>query len=342
MNQIIQLGTGTRPRIHIIAEMACSHEGRPDLARMIIDGAGQAGADAIQFQVWVLREMMVPHHPDFERVSRIEMSRPQWTELAAYVHERYPQMQIIACVYERSSVDFCESLGVGAYKLHAADLSNPYLVRYVASTGRRIDLSVGASTIDEISTAIDWIRSTSNSEIWLMYGLQNFPTPTDAIRLRYMIQLKDLFGLPLGYQDHSDGSSEAAFWLPAAAVGMGADILEKHITHDRSFRGVDHEAALNPDEFARFVGMVRTIEGAMGSIGPRPFSPDEVKYRKYSKKSLVASRDLPEGTVLSEDDLTFMKAETLGLPPDQEVRLLGKTVRHPIARYHLVTEEDLS
>ena len=333
---------GALDRIYIIAEMACSHEGDPMLARKIIDGAGQAGADAIQFQIWSLADMVVPHHPDYEKLTKIELSRQEWADLAAYVRDGYPEIQIIACVYERSSVDFAESINVDAYKLHSADLSNPYLVKYVADMGKRIDLSVGASTLDEVQTAIEWIKSTSSPEIWLMYGYQNFPTPTDEVHLRYVMKLKQLFELPVGYQDHSDADTEAALWLPAAALGMGVDILEKHITHDRSFKGIDHEAALNPDEFARFVQMVRTIEGAMGISTPKPFSTEELKYRKYAKKSLVASRDLPAGTVISDQDLTFMRADDLGLPPDQSWRLIGKTTQRPIARYHLVQEEDVA
>jgi len=156
-----------------------------------------------------------------------------------------------------------------------------------------------------------------------------------------MMKLKQLFELPIGYQDHSDAETEAAFWLPAAALGMGVDILEKHITHDRSLKGIDYEAALNPDEFARFVQMVRTIEGAMGISIPKPFSKEELKYRKYAKKSLVASRDLPAGSVISDEDLTFMRAAEMGLPPDQSTRLIGKQTRRFIARYHLVREEDV-
>lgn len=332
---------GPGKKIVVIAEMACSHEGDPALARKIIDGAGAAGADAIQFQIWLARDMMVPQHPAFATLNRIELSRQAWSELAAYVRQNYPQLQIIACVYERASVNFAETLGVDAYKLHSADLSNPYLVQYVAETGKRIDLSVGASSLEEIRSAVEWIRASSASEIWMMYGYQSFPTPTDAIHLDYMLKLRELFELPVGYQDHSDGSAPAAFWLPAAAAGMGVDILEKHITHDRACKGIDHEAALNPDEFARFVAMVREIEAAKGSAVPRAFSAEELKYRKYSKKSLVAARDLAAGTEISEGDLLFMRAEELGLPPDQAARLVGKSLRREIPAYHLVLEEDV-
>ena|SRR5689334_37634 len=325
-------------RTHIIAEMACSHEGDPALARKIIDGAGAAGADSIQFQIWSLKDTVVPHHPDYQMLTRIELSRDVWRELANYVREKFPAMQIIACVYERSSVDFAQSLAVDAYKIHSADLSNPVLIKYVAQTNKRIDLSVGASTTGEMQSALEWIDSR---DTWLMYGYQGFPTPTDAINLNYMMKLKQLFELPVGYQDHSDANLPAAFWLPAAALGMGVDVLEKHITHDRSYKGIDHEAALNPDEFARFVEMVREIEAARGHSTPRAFSAEEVKYRKYSKKSLVAARDLAEGHVIAAADLLFMRADSLGLTPDQAEQLVGRKIRRPVAAYHLVTEDDL-
>ncbi|HKO60668.1 MAG TPA: N-acetylneuraminate synthase family protein [Pyrinomonadaceae bacterium] len=333
---------------YIIAEMACSHEGDPGLARKIIDGAGAARADAIQFQIWSLKDMVVPNHPDYPVLQRIELSRSAWTELSHYVRTSNPQLQIIACVYETGSVDFCEELGVDAYKIHSADLSNPSLLSYVARTGKRIDLSVGASTIDEIQAALECIRESLETErgrqpnVWLMYGYQGFPTPTDAINLDYMLKLRELFELPIGYQDHSAGDSDAAFWLPAAAVGMGVNILEKHITHDRSFKGIDHQAALNPDEFLKFVEMVREIERARGCRTPRPFSPEEMKYRKYSKKSMVARRDLPSGAVLTENDLLFMRAIDLGLPPDQAKRVTGRTTKREIKSYDLILEEDLA
>jgi sialic acid synthase SpsE len=326
----------------VIAEMACSHEGDPALARAIIDGAGQAGADAVQFQIWRIEGVLVPQHHDYAKVARLELSERQWSDLAAYARQRHPHMQIIACVQDHRSIDFCEGLNVDAYKLHSSDLSNPSIVKHVARSGRRIDLSVGASTLGEIQTALEWIREESGGQVWMMYGYQRFPTPTDAIHLRYMMQLRELFALPIGYQDHSAGGSDAAFWLPAAAVGMGVDIVEKHITHDRSKKGIDHEAALNPDEFARFVEMVRQIGAALGIAVPRPFSAEETEYRKYCKKSLVAVGDLPAGTRLAEEHLSPLRAEGLGLPPDQLHRLLGRTTCRKIAAYELVREEDVT
>jgi sialic acid synthase SpsE len=286
--------------------------------------------------------MMVPQHPEYKSVSSIEMSPDEWSALADYSRKHYPGMEIIACVYERSSVDFCEKINIDAYKIHSADLSNPYLVEYAAGTGKRIDLSVGASTLEEIQTALEWIQSTSDSLVWLMYGYQNFPTKPDEIHLDYIKTLRESFNLPIGYQDHSDAESDAAYWLPAYAMGLGISIQEKHITHDRSLKGFDHEAALNPDEFALFVQMIRTIEGAKGISTPRPFSEEELKYRKYAKKSLVAADDLSAGHVISKSDLAFMRAEELGLPPDQGKRLIGKKTKHKINKFQIITEDDIA
>ena len=328
-------------RTYVIAEMACSHEGDPGLARQIIDGAGAAGANAIQFQIWQLEDMMVGHHPAFGDVKKLELTRLDWRELAHYVRARWPDMAIIACVYEQASVDFAESLVVDAYKLHSADLSNPTLVDYVAATKRRIDLSIGASTISEIDAALGWIRGASDSDVWLMYGYQAFPTPTDAIDLALMIKLRELFELPVGYQDHTAAELGGAFWLPAAAIGMGADIVEKHITHDRALAGADHEAALNPSEFGDFVEMVREIEIARGSGVPRPFNAEEERYRVYSKKSLVARHLLPAGATLGEGDVVALRGPELGLPPARLSELLGRRLKSDIQSQHLIGLDDV-
>jgi len=334
--------TDAPARSYVIAEMACSHEGDESLAVRIIDAAGEAGADAVQFQMWTAAEIVVAQHPDIALLNRLELSRDTWRRLAGHVRSRWPAMQIVACVYEPGSADFALTLGVDAFKLHTADLSNPLLVRHVAAFGRRIDLSVGSSTLDEIADAIGWIRAASTPPIWLMYGYQNFPTRIDDVHLRFMATLQERFGLPVGYQDHTDADDPAAFWIPAAALGLGIRILEKHLTHDRSKKGVDHQAALNPDEFVRFVRMARAIDTALGAGAPRPFSDDEQRYRRYSKKSIVAGRALDQGHVVTTADVAFLRADTLGLPPADLPRLVGRTLRHPIARHAVITEADVA
>jgi len=326
---------------YVIAEMACSHDGNADLAKRIIDGAGDAGAHAIQFQIWILADMVVAHHPSYSILQSLELSPDTWKELATYTRQRYPAMDIIACVSESSSVELSEDLGAHAYKIHAGDLSNHVLLQQVARTGKRIDLCVGASTQDEIQAALTSIHGAAASEVWLMYGYQVFPTPTHAIHLRYMQTLIDKFGLRVGYQDHSDAEAEAAFYLPAVAMGLGINVQEKHITHDRSAKGADHQSALNPSEFKRFVDMIRDIDKALGLANQREFSAQESEYRRYSKKSLVAARNLPVGHRLEGRDLLAMRADRIGVPPDEGSRLNGRVLRRAISAQHLIAEEDV-
>jgi N,N'-diacetyllegionaminate synthase len=325
----------------IIAEMACSHDGSIELAKKIIDGAINANADAIQFQIWKHQDIVVPDHPDIDLLLKVELSYENWNTLADYVRYKDPNMEIIACVYDSDSAEFANNICVDAYKIHTADLSNPFFIKEVAAYGKRIDLSVGASTYSEITDAISWINDTSDSEIWLMYGKQLFPTmPSDA-EIMQAVSIANVFELSLGYQDHSDADSKEAFFLPIAARGAGICIQEKHITHDRSLKGADHQAALNPDEFEEFVKAIRTIDLALGDGKPHPFSDAEKKYRIYSKKSLVAKKSLSKGAIIKRSDIVALRTKDLGLPPDCIDLIIGKTLLNSIEAFSLVKHEDV-
>jgi N,N'-diacetyllegionaminate synthase len=326
----------------VIAEMACSHEGDPNLAISIIDAAGIADADAIQFQIYKRDERAIKSRSDWDVLGQVEFSENTWKKLAKYSRDRYPKMEIIACIYECQSVDLSCEIGVDAFKIHSADLSNPQLLKYVCQTGKRIDLSTGASTLDEVEEAITTIENYSTVDIWLMFGIQNFPTPTHAARLKYLQTLKQHFGKPVGYQDHTDANYPSGFWLPAASMGLGIEILEKHITHDRSKRGVDSAAALNPDEFKLFVEMVRVLDEAIGDGLSKPFSEEELKYRRYVKKSCVTSVPLPKGTRLHNKYIKFMFAEEPGIPPNRLHHYVGKRVNRDIESYEAIFEQDFS
>lgn len=325
----------------VVAEMACSHEGDPVLARRIIDGASKAGANAIQLQIWSLIHMMAPQRKEYDLLQRLELSHDEWSDLVKYIRETHLEMQVYVCVYEHASIEFIDNLDIDGYKLNTSDLSNPLVLDKVASTRKPINLSVGASTIEEISSAIERIQNISDSPITLMYGHQSFPTKSENVHMSFIQTLRKEFELPIGYQDHCGADNDSAFWLPAASMGMDVDMLEKHITHDRSQKGVDHESALNPDEFVKFVEMVRIIDEAKGLSIPRPFTADEIKYREFQKKSIVASRDLNKGTVLTSDDLNFMRAETLGYSPAEIDSIIGKVLVRDVEAFQSLEEGDI-
>ena len=174
----------------IIAEMACSHEGDIDLAKKIIDAAAFAKSDVIQLQVWSLQYMMSPQRSEYDLLRKIEFSKQEWTQLVSYSRENYPDMLVYVCVYEHSTIDFIDGLGVDGYKLNSSDLSNPLVLNKVA---KPINLSVGASTVTEIQTAVALINSISEAPITLMYGHQSFPTLPENVNLSYMKKLENLF-----------------------------------------------------------------------------------------------------------------------------------------------------
>jgi N,N'-diacetyllegionaminate synthase len=285
---------------------------------------------------------MSPASAQYPMLSDIELSHTDWKHLIEYSKTKYPKMEVLAFVAEHKSIPFIDSLSIDGYKLSSSDLSNPIMLEAVAQTQKKIHLSVGASTLVEIQLAVENVMRISSSKIALMYGYQNFPTRNDDVHLNYMNKLRQMFELPVGYQDHSDADTPLAFWLPAAAVGFDCDILEKHITHDRSFKGIDHESALNPTEFKNFIEMVKSIDEAKGKSTPRRFSSDEERYRKLFKKSIVASRAIRKGSVITADDMLFLRSENLGLAPNMIGLLLGKRLKININRYNLIQEKDLA
>ena len=326
----------------IVAEMACSHEGDLNLAKKIIDKAAEAKADAIQLQIWSLDNMMSPLRKEYELLKNIQFTKEQWTEIVSYSRKTHSELKIYVCVYEHSTIDFIDSLKIDGYKLNSSDLSNPLVLDKVALKNKPINLSVGASTILEIENAIKRIRDISNSKITLMYGFQNFPTKPENVHMNFMNKLTEHFKLPVGYQDHCDADHDSGFWLPAATLGMNVSILEKHITHDRSKRGLDHESALNPLEFVKFVEMVRCIEGAKGTSDVRPFTKEELKYREFQKKSIVVTKDMKKGSILNLNDISFIRAEKLGFAPDKLEMIIGKKLLKDKFAFDAIYKDDIA
>ena len=325
----------------IIAEMACSHEGDAALAKAIITAAARARANIIQLQIWNAEKMMSPAREDFQLIKDLELSEDTWQELVDFSRENFPELEIYVCVYEHATIPFIERLGVDGYKINSSDLSNPLVLELVARTGKPVNLSVGASKIGEIQDAIDILNQFNSGKITLMYGHQSFPTKPENVHMSYMKKLSHLFNLDVGYQDHCDADHPSAYWLPAAALGLGVNVMEKHITHNRALKGIDHESALNPDEFIDFVDMIRVIDKALGSDLPRGLSAEEIRYRTFQKKSIVAGRKIKCGEILSEADILFLRAEELGEMPSSAEQLLGKQLNRDIDAYELIKRGDV-
>ncbi|MFH1582027.1 MAG: N-acetylneuraminate synthase family protein [Pseudomonadota bacterium] len=324
--------------VFVIAEMACAHNGNLDSALRLVDVAVEAGADAVQLQIFSVKDYIVPHHPIIDLIRKLEMKPQEWYQVMKRVKDC--GIALFVAAYDRPSVDLSIENGVDAFKIHSADLSNPYLTEYIAAKGKPITLSTGASTIEEIEEGINFIKGAGCSKIILMHGYQSFPTKIEEANLRFADYLKGRFGLPIGYQDHTDGDDPMAVILPLVAAGLGVDVLEKHFNLDRKEKGVDYQSSLNPDELKHFIGYLRSIEKSFGRSEPGPFTADEEKYRKSCKKSVVASRDIEAGGEISQVDLLFMRS-TPGLPPTEMKQLIGRKTKRLINKYENLLVEDV-
>lgn len=324
--------------VYVIAEMACAHDGDMEKAKWLIDVAVSAKADAVQLQFFSVKDLMTPNHEMYELLTKIEFSAEEWKEI--YHYARQFDIHIFACTYDVPSGELAIRLGVDGIKVNSSDLSNPDLLELIAGSRIPFTLGTGASTIEEIAQAVDTLVRHGGDQIIMMHGVQNFPTNIQDANLNKIKMLKRLFPFPVGYQDHTDASHPFSRVIDLLAIGAGARVIEKHITLDRSEKGTDYEAAVEPQELKEFVQMIRNAEYAMGSNRIVPLSENEKEYRRFQKKSIVAHCDIRKGQIVERDMIAFMRSKP-GLSPVQADRVIGKMARRKIKRFEKITTSDL-
>ena len=336
----------------IIAEMAWSHDGSVENARKIIKAASDAKADAIKFHITSLEDYMVPQYGSgkgrvsagkeerriYDYLESINLDRKAWEDLFVYAKKR--GLLICAMCNDLPSFQFVSKLDPDIYDIHSSCLSDEEFIKEVAKEVKPVFLGIGGSTLGEIEKAIFWIRETGNNGIALMYGFQSYPTRLEDMHLRYIQSLKQMFSLPVGFADHTDGGSELALITPLVALPFGANIIEKHVTYDRSARGVDFESALDPGDLKKLVQLVREVEKAFGSASVRPFSEEELKYRHVSKKRTVAKKDIKKHEKITKDKITFKRSDE-GVYPEESRFLMGRIAKRDIKKDEGLTWEKI-
>jgi len=336
MNKQLCFGNG---KTYVVAEMACAHDGHLDRARSIINAAAQSKADAVQFQIFTVSNLISPLSPSFEQSMKLEIPSGAWPML--FDHVRSLNLDIWATIFDEASLSIACECGADVIKIHSSDLSNPGLLKQAAFVGRPLALSVGGSLPEEIDRAVNFLRKNGACEILLIHGFQAFPTKPYDSHLRFIQTLKSTYGCPVGYQDHTDGGSPLATALPLAAIGFGAVVLEKHLTDDRSRKGIDYESSLGPDEFAHFVELVRTIDEAAGDGSVRPLSVAELEYRRRMKKSAVLASSVKKGDLITKEKLRFMRSGT-GISPWDAQTIIGGVAVHDMEAYTSLLTGDVS
>ena len=303
----------------IIAEAGVNHNGDVDLAKKLVDIAKEAGSDGVKFQLYRPEEQVSRSAPTAEYQSESTGSRNMLDMARAYdlpwdahrdiaAHCRKVGIIYMASCFDQSAVDFLMSLGGDCIKVGSGEITNYPLLAYMSATGKPILLSTGMSTLQDVAGAVEHIRAHGDSEILLLHCVSNYPADPATINLRTMQALAQAFGVPVGFSDHTLGSTVAI-----AAVGAGVCMVEKHFTLDKTLAGPDHAMSLNPQELHNFVTAIRTAESAMGN-GVKQLLPREKNVQIAARRSLVSAQFIRSGEKLDGTNVTLKRPAT-GIDP---------------------------
>lgn len=317
-------------KVFIIAEAGVNHNGSMDLARKLVDAAAVAGADAVKFQTFRTGSLVRRDAPkagyqkmttaaeesQFDMIRKLELDADAHRELMDHCRRR--DILFLSSPFDLESIDLLDTLGLEMFKIPSGEITNlPYL-RRISRLGKRIVLSTGMATLAEVAAALDVLiaAGAKKESVTLLHCNTEYPTPMADVNLRAMATLKKTFGMPVGYSDHTLGIE-----IPIAAVALGASVIEKHFTLDRTLDGPDHKASLEPEELAAMVKAIRNVNAALGN-GIKVPSPSETRNIPIARKSIVAARAIRRGELFSEDNLTT-KRPAQGLSPMLWDTLIG-------------------
>ena len=296
----------SKNKITLIAEIANAHEGKPTLTKKLIDAAAENNADIIKFQIFTATELLERNHENFKLFKKLEMSSSQWTKLIKYA--KYKKLKVFVDVFGIKSAKMAHKLEVDGYKIHTSDITNPALLDFFSKLHKPILLSTAAVTISEISHALEKL-SLVKKEIILMHGFQGYPTQITDLNLSRICELKNQFCLPVGIMAHVSGDSKLSLVAPLIGISLGAIVVEKHLTLDRSLKGTDHFSSLNPSEFKNLASLINLTKKSLGQ-DKIIFSKNEIQYRLKHKKNTVAKKSIKKGMKLHESLFDYKRTLT--------------------------------
>ena len=316
----------------VIAEAGVNHDGDLAKALALVDAAAAAGADVVKFQTFKASALATAAAPraeyqvrqtgttdsQQEMLRRLELDASAHETLVAHCATR--RIAFLSTAFDDESLDLLLGLGMPYHKVPSGEITNLPMLRRIGAVGRRVLLSTGMATLGEIEAAVDALEraGTPRGLITILHCTTDYPASIDDVNLRALPALAAAFGTAVGYSDHTAGIDVAT-----AAVALGASVIEKHLTLDRTAPGPDHAASLEPADFATMVTAIRTVERALGDGIKRPTERERAN-RIPARKSIVAARDLPIGHVLAETDLT-VKRPGGGVSPMRWDEIVGRT-----------------
>jgi sialic acid synthase SpsE/sugar phosphate isomerase/epimerase len=326
----------------VIAEAGVNHNGSLEMALQLVDMAADAGADAVKFQKRDLPSLYPKALLEDENIAEwafqymlpvlksVELSDAQFSAIKQRCEER--DIRFMCTPWDEPTLDFLEGLDVEIYKVASADLINFPLLAAIAKTGKPMILSTGMATLDEIERTVAFMGE-KGADFALLHCISTYPAPFENLNLNFITRLQE-FGVPVGYSSHERGIA-----MPMAAIALGASIVEKHITLDRTLPGPDHAASIERGGISRLVRDIRNLESALAG-DEKELSAMEEQNRFVLRKSLVATRDLPAGTVIEQDMVKAM-GPGKGLSPQRIDELLGVALHRDLGFEDYFTDGDL-
>ena len=320
--------------VYIIAEIASSFDGSKKRAKLLIDLAVNCGADAVKFQCFKADKIISKEAFEglksgfqskwvksvYQMYQDAEFTRQWHQELFDYANSKC--VDFLSSPYDKEAVDIVAELGSPALKVGSGDLTWLEILTYMAEKKLPIILGTGASTIAEIEEAVETIRNAGNDEIILLQCVTNYPSHFEHANIKAMQTLQKVFGLPVGYSDHTPGSV-----VPLGAVALGACIIEKHFTDDRNRKGPDHAFSMNPKDFKEMVDGIRALEKALGSCAKNLYKEEEDTV-VLQRRCLRAAKDLAKGTIITEEMVKVLRpAPKEAMYPKYKPIIIGRVLK---------------
>lgn len=343
---VIKIGdrlVGDGQPTYIIAEIGVNHNGILPLALELIDVAVAAGADAVKFQKRSLENLYAKKYLENANsgektlryllpiLQRVELPDEAYYKIVDYCKEK--GITFLCSAFDAPSADFLDSLGVPAFKVASADMTNLPLLDHLVKKGKPLIVSTGMSSMEEVEVTVNFLRQRK-AEFALLHCNSTYPTAFEDINLRFMEKLRR-FGVPVGYSGHERGIA-----VSTVAAALGACIIERHITLDRTMDGPDHAASLEPQGFKKMVRDIRQVALALGTGEEKFISRGEILNREVLGKSLVATRRIMPGETITPEMVT-VKGPALGLSPQRYPDLIGRTASRLIEMDEPFTDRDL-
>lgn len=319
-------------KVFIIAEAGVNHNGDITLAKRMVDVASDAGADAIKFQSFKTEKLVCKDankaeyqmgttdrdETQFEMLKKLELTNEMHVSLIEYCKKR--NIKFLSTPFDIDSLYYLVNLGLDIIKIPSGEITNYPLLREVGKTKKKVILSSGMSTLNEIKNAKRVLMEFGCKDLIVLHCNTEYPTPYQDVNLRAMNTIREELGVRIGYSDHTQGIT-----VPIAAVALGAEVIEKHFTLNRNMIGPDHRASLEPDELKEMIRAIRNVEASLGDGVKKP-SESEKKNIEIARKSIVAKCNIAKGTLLNGENLTTKRPGT-GISPMEWDYVIGQKAK---------------